>query len=278
VPTAGQSRDPALQAPSWMYPWEEQPEVPGGGLTLNEALEMPVLPGSGSASPTSTPSLDMSGDGLSPLSAPGSGVSLQNGSTMTARAPGWASSMSWSVPPFPRAVLGRNAEHLQVPVLVNDMWIWVDKGLEELVPALNSRNNILTITSCSGEPEEGATGYIMMPAESAIRFLKLWEQNANMIRAEAPRLTDFAIRDRDWVQEIHAEFPMPRLPQLDRDGHLFTCCWGFENSELRELVGPLVSVLKSEVLARGAFSKRRSARWSWAASCRSNGTGRRSRV
>jgi hypothetical protein len=147
---------------------------------------------------------------------------------------------------------------------VNDMWIWVDEGLEELIPELN-RNNILTITSCSGELEEGASGFIMMSVESAIRFLKLWEQNTNLIRAEAPRLTDFAIRDREWLQEIHAEFPMPRLPQLDRDGHVFTCCWGFENSELRELVGPLVRVLKFEVLARDALSKRRSARWSWAA-------------
>jgi hypothetical protein len=206
----------------------------------------------------------MSGDGLSPLSAPGSGVSLQNGSTMTARTPGWAISMSWSVPPFRSAVLGWNAEHLQVPALVNDRWVFVDDGLEALVPALN-RHNILTVTSCSGELEEGAAGYIMMPVESAIRFLKLWKRNANLIRAEPPRLTDFEIRDRDWVEEIHAEFPMPRLPQLDRDGHLFTCCWRFENSELRELVDPLMRVLKSEVLARGASSKRRNARWSWAA-------------
>ncbi len=44
--TAGQSRDPALQAPSWMYPWRErQPEGPGNAVTLDEVLEMPVLPG-----------------------------------------------------------------------------------------------------------------------------------------------------------------------------------------------------------------------------------------
>ena len=174
--------------------------------------------------------------------------------------------MRWAVSPSQGGVPVRswNAEHLQVPVLVNDMWIWVDEGLEELIPALH-RLNIQTVTSCSGAREEGVAGYIMMPVESAIRFLKLWEQNTNLIRADAPRLADFAIRDRDWVQEIHAEFPMPRLPQFDRDGHLFTCCWSFENSELQRLVGPLVSVLKSEVIARGAFSNRRSARWSWAA-------------
>jgi hypothetical protein len=153
-----------------------------------------------------------------------------------------------------------NAEHLQIPVLVDDRWIFLDEGLEELVPALNNRHhNLQTFTSCSGAREEGVSGYIMMPIESAAWLLKIWKRNTNAIGAEAPTFSDFEIKDRDWVDEIHAEFPMPRLPQLDRDGHLFTCCWRFENSELRELVGPLVSVLKSEVLARGAFSKRRSA-------------------
>ena len=59
---------------------------------------MPVLPGPGSASPTSTPGLDMSGDGLSPLGAPGSGASVQNGSMTAARTPGWAFCTRWSVP------------------------------------------------------------------------------------------------------------------------------------------------------------------------------------
>ncbi len=98
--TSGQSRDPTLQPPWWFHPWEErQPEGPGNAVTLDEVLEMPVLPGPGSASPTSTPSLDMSGDGLSPLSAPGSGISLQNSSMNTARTPGWAFCTRWSVPP-----------------------------------------------------------------------------------------------------------------------------------------------------------------------------------
>ena len=97
---SGQTYDPALQQPCWLRPWEQaQPEVPDGGIPLSLALEFPVLPGPGSASPTSTPGLDMSGDGLSPLSAPGSGASVQNGSMTAARTPGWAFCMKWSVPP-----------------------------------------------------------------------------------------------------------------------------------------------------------------------------------
>ena len=225
------------------------------------------LPDGSECDETGLPILPMTlpPDGSPPLTSnPPSGVSPRDGSMM-ASTPGWAFSMSWSVPPFLGAVLGWDAEHLQVPVFVNDRWIFVDDGLEELIPALH-RLNIQTVTSCSGAREEGVAGYIMMPVESAIRFLKIWKQNTNSIGDEPPTLTDFEIRGRDWVEEIHAEFPMPRLPQLDRDGHLFTCCWRFKNSELQRLVGPLVSVLKSEVLARGAFSKRRSARWSWAAS------------
>ncbi len=95
-----------INAPSALVPWHEidpweqaQPEVPDGGVPLSLALEFPVLPGPGSASPTSTPGLDLSGDGLSPLSAPGSGASVQNGSMTAARTPGWAFCMKWSVPP-----------------------------------------------------------------------------------------------------------------------------------------------------------------------------------
>ena len=98
--TSNQNRDSELQQPCWLHPWEQAlPEAPGGGITLREALEVPVLPGPGSASPTSTPGLDMSGDGLSPLGAPGSGASVQNSSMMAARTPGWAFCTRWSVPP-----------------------------------------------------------------------------------------------------------------------------------------------------------------------------------
>ena len=72
--TAGQSRDPALQPPWWMHPWEEcQPEGSGSVVTLDEILEMPVLPGPGSMSPSAVPNpYDLSGGG-SPL-APGLGL------------------------------------------------------------------------------------------------------------------------------------------------------------------------------------------------------------
>lgn len=61
---SSQSRDPALQ-PTWWMPWDQpQPEVPEGGVPLSRALEEPVLPGPGSASPSSVPNpYDLSGGG-----------------------------------------------------------------------------------------------------------------------------------------------------------------------------------------------------------------------
>ena len=72
--TSNQSRDPELQQPRWLHPWEQAlPEAPGGVITLREALEVPVLPGPGSASPSSTPNpYDMSGGGSA--LAPGLGL------------------------------------------------------------------------------------------------------------------------------------------------------------------------------------------------------------
>jgi hypothetical protein len=57
LPKSGQSRDPALQDPWWMHPWEERhPEAPGGGIPLHEALEVPVLgPASNSGAPAHNP-------------------------------------------------------------------------------------------------------------------------------------------------------------------------------------------------------------------------------
>ena len=157
---SGQTYDPALQQPCWLRPWEQaQPEVPDGGVPLSLALEVPVLPGPGSASPTSTPGLDLSGDGLSPLSAPGSGASVQNGSMTAARVPRW----SWAAPPIRRRVLGWDARQIQLSALVDDRWIFVDEGLEELVPALDNRHhNLQTITSCSRAHEEGVAGKPMV--------------------------------------------------------------------------------------------------------------------
>ncbi len=72
--TAGQSRDSTLQPPWWMHPWDErQPEAPDSVVTLDEVLEMPVLPGPGSASPSAVPNpYDMSGGGEA--LAPGLGL------------------------------------------------------------------------------------------------------------------------------------------------------------------------------------------------------------
>jgi hypothetical protein len=72
--TSNQSRDPELQQPCWLHPWEQAlPEAPGGCITLREALEVPVLPGPGSASPDSTPNpYDLSGGGS--MLAPGLGL------------------------------------------------------------------------------------------------------------------------------------------------------------------------------------------------------------
>jgi hypothetical protein len=55
--TSNQSRDPELQQPCWLHPWEQSlPEAPGGGITLREALEVPVLgPGSNSGAPQYDP-------------------------------------------------------------------------------------------------------------------------------------------------------------------------------------------------------------------------------
>ncbi len=55
--TSSQTRDPALQEPCWLDPWEQAlPEVPGGGITLREALEVPVLgPASNSGAPAHNP-------------------------------------------------------------------------------------------------------------------------------------------------------------------------------------------------------------------------------
>ena len=53
--TSSQNRDPALQQPCWLHPWEQAlPEIPGGDIPLEKALEVPVL-GPGSAFPSSTP-------------------------------------------------------------------------------------------------------------------------------------------------------------------------------------------------------------------------------
>ena len=55
--TSNQSRDPELQQPCWLHPWEQAlPEAPGGGITLREALEVPVLgPASNSGAPQYDP-------------------------------------------------------------------------------------------------------------------------------------------------------------------------------------------------------------------------------
>ena len=52
--TSSQNRDPALQQPPWQQP---VPEGPGNAVTLDEVLEMPVLPGpaSNSGAPAHNP-------------------------------------------------------------------------------------------------------------------------------------------------------------------------------------------------------------------------------
>ena len=67
LPTSNQSRDPELQQPCWLDPWEQAlPEVPGGGITLREALEVPVLgPGSNSGAPQYDP-MSIEAPGIDP--------------------------------------------------------------------------------------------------------------------------------------------------------------------------------------------------------------------
>ena len=73
------TRDLALQAPSWLYPWERQPEGLDGGVPLDKVLEAPVL-GPGSISPSAVPNpYDMSG-----------GVSVRAPCTDLAGALSWA--------------------------------------------------------------------------------------------------------------------------------------------------------------------------------------------
>ena len=65
--TAGQNRDSTLQRPRWLDPWEQVlPEIPGGGITLREALEVPVLgPGSNSGAPQYDP-MSIEAPGIDP--------------------------------------------------------------------------------------------------------------------------------------------------------------------------------------------------------------------
>ena len=65
--TSNQSRDPELQQPCWLHPWEQAlPEAPGGGITLREALEVPVLgPGSNSGAPAHNP-MSVEAPGIDP--------------------------------------------------------------------------------------------------------------------------------------------------------------------------------------------------------------------
>ncbi len=63
--TSSQTRDPALQEPCWLHPWQQPlPEFQDGDVPLSKALEVAVLPGPGSASPSSTQApFDLSGGG-----------------------------------------------------------------------------------------------------------------------------------------------------------------------------------------------------------------------
>jgi hypothetical protein len=227
-----------LEQPPWFHPWEErQPEGPDGVVTLEEALEVPVL-GPGSASPSTTPNpYDMSGGG-SALVPP----------------------LSWAIDPQ-RSVFGWDApdppRHPQRQIQCNGLVISVDTEMAEIVELLN-RSGIYTLTSCC--EEENGYAHIMMALDASQEFLRFWLRSMKPQGWELPALASFQLRDAAWRAWMERKYPPPVPFSVDEHGHTYTTCWIFPSTQLAELRGPLCDALAQ------ALRSRAGGRWSWAAS------------
>ncbi len=235
--TSSQTRDPALQEPCWLHPWQQPlPEFPDGDVPLSKALEVPVLPGPGSASPSAAPNpYDMSGGGGA-LAPP----------------------LSWAIG-FQRPALGSDApdplRHAHSQIECNGVIVNVDSEIADIIELLN-RSEISTLTSCCAE--ENGYGYVMFSLAASTRFLRFWERYMEPQGWELPALSSFELRDESWRAWMNKHYPPPVPFSVDEHGHTYTACWRFPSAQLAELRGPLCDAL------RQALRNSVGGRWSWA--------------